>query len=122
MDDLIIEEYALRNEISEEMQNLVNAEMEKKQTKELWALLEPYSVPRNHVRLVKMVGEGAWVKCGWGAAGIKMSPSKYFWAIRLTSIPLEPFAMNAISWRVCKRMASAMTISCRWYFVAGIAS
>ncbi len=57
---LISKEHSLKNEISEEIQKLVNAEMEKEQTKELWALLEPYSVPRDHVRLKIKVGEGAF--------------------------------------------------------------
>ena len=41
------------------MQDLINEEMEKRQSKENWELLEPYSVPRDHVNLTHLIDEGA---------------------------------------------------------------
>ena len=41
------------------MQKLVDEEMEKQQTKEMWKLLDAYAVPRNHVTLEKEIGTGA---------------------------------------------------------------
>ena len=50
---------AMKNDFSEKMQKLVNEEMEKQQTKEMWKLLEAYAVPRDHVTLEKQIGTGA---------------------------------------------------------------
>ena len=58
-DDLEVQQEVLKNAFSEEMQNLINEEMEMRQSKELWALLEPYRVPRDHILLEDQIGEGA---------------------------------------------------------------
>ena len=50
---------AMKNDFSEKMQKLVDEEMEKQQTKEMWKLLEAYAVPRDHVTLEKQIGTGA---------------------------------------------------------------
>ena len=50
---------AMKNDFSEKMQKLVDEEMEKQQTKEMWKLLEAYAVPRDHVTLENQIGTGA---------------------------------------------------------------
>ena len=49
---------AMKNDFSEKMQKLVDEEMKKQQTKEMWKLLEAYAVPRDHVTLEKQIGIG----------------------------------------------------------------
>ena len=60
IDDLERKEEAFKNAFSEEIQALVDEAMQKEQTKELWALLEPYKVPRDHITLESRLGEGSF--------------------------------------------------------------
>ena len=112
----------MKNDFSEKMQKLVNEEMEKQQTKEMWKLLEAYAVPRDHVTLEKQIGIGGMGEVWRGVCRGKQVAAKRLHSKDVSHITAAAFRKECNLMALLQKGGMSHPNLIQMLFAAGIAS